>query len=167
MKFIPLTVSAALLSGPALAGDVELTVEIPALSVAEYHRPYIAAWIAKPDQSVAANIAVLYQQDDDAEGETWLKDLRQWWRRTGRSLDMPVDGITSPTKAPGTHRIAVPMEDPRLKALAPGDYIMMVEAAREVGGREVVSLPFTWPGDIDVSATGSSELGQITFSSNN
>ncbi len=45
----------------------------------------------------------------------------------------------------------------------PGDYQLLVEAAREVGGRELVRLPFSWPVTEQVShqADGSSELGKI------
>jgi hypothetical protein len=34
-----------LLATPALAADLELSLEIPRLTVAEYHRPYVAVWI--------------------------------------------------------------------------------------------------------------------------
>jgi hypothetical protein len=39
----------------------------------------------------------------------------------------------------------------------------MVEAAREVGGREVVKIPFTWPAKnvVDQHANGSKELGEV------
>jgi hypothetical protein len=50
-----------------------------------------------------------------------------------------------------------------LPKLAPGAYKLYVEAAREVGGREIVSIPFQWPptqGD-QPTATGNSELGDI------
>ena len=77
----------ALLSAPLLAADMDVTVEIPRLQVAEYHRPYVAIWLEKPDQSHAADLAVWYDLKlKDKEGEKWLKDLRQWWRRSGRSL---------------------------------------------------------------------------------
>ena len=47
--------------------------------------------------------------------------------------------------------------------LAPGAYKFVVEASREVGGREVVSVPFQWPPAKaeQASASGSSELGDI------
>src|SRR5690606_31129697 len=84
----------SVLTGQAMADDVSIEVSIPRLDVAEYHRPYVAIWIANPDHSVVFNIAVWYQQGETGEGkgETWLKDIRQWWRRTGRELAMPVDG---------------------------------------------------------------------------
>ena len=31
----------------------------------------------------------------------WLPDLRQWWRKSGRTLQVPVDGVTGPTRPAG------------------------------------------------------------------
>jgi hypothetical protein len=158
----------ALFSGAATAETMNIEVEIPQLDVAEYHRPYLAAWIARPDHSVAANLAVWYQQErrGEDEGETWLKDLRQWWRRAGRSLEMPIDGVSGPTRAPGTQDISFETSSPVLEPLEPGEYILMVEAVREVGGRETVEIPFTWPLETPggLSATGENELGKVTLS---
>ena len=76
----------------------------------------------------------------------WLKDMRQWWRRIGRETDMPLDGVSGAT-APGRHpRSALRRGAPApFAALKPGAYELVVEAAREVGGREVVRLPLAWP----------------------
>ena len=50
-----------------------------------------------------------------------------------------------------------------LGALKPGNYALVVEAAREEGGRELVSLPFTWNGaGAKASAAGKTELGAIS-----
>lgn len=157
----------SVLTGQAMADDVSIEVSIPRLDVAEYHRPYVAIWIANPDHSVVSNIAVWYQQGETGEGkgETWLKDIRQWWRRTGRELAMPVDGISGPTKAPGTHEIVLPTDKGPFGDLKPGSYQLVVEAAREVGGRELVSVPFTWPlKGAGQTAGGERELGKVTLS---
>lgn len=167
MRTILTLAGLSLVAGQAVADTVEIEIEIPRLDVAEYHRPYVAVWIARPDHSVTTNIAVWYQQESRGaeEGETWLKDLRQWWRRTGRALDMPVDGVSGPTQAPGTHTIDLSAEDGPLTELEPGDYQLIVEAAREVGGREQVSIPFSWPlaEDASPSAEGERELGKVTL----
>ena len=98
--------SAAGLAWPALAADLALKVEIPRLAVAEYHRPYVAIWIEKPDQSFAGNLAVWYDiKMRNNEGTKWLKDMRAWWRKSGRELNMPVDGLSGATRAPGEHSL--------------------------------------------------------------
>ena len=81
---IPIVLSGTM-AGVAHAGGIELTVEIPKLSVSEYHRPYVAIWIEDKDKKIAANLSVWYAVHlKDQEGEKWLKDIRQWWRRTGK-----------------------------------------------------------------------------------
>jgi hypothetical protein len=167
-KVVALAVPVAV-AGAAHAGTLELTVEIPKLNVSEYHRPYVAIWIEDASGKVAVNLSVWYGLNAKGEGgekgEKWLKDIRQWWRRTGRTLDMPVDGVSSPTKPPGKHKVEFKTDSGPLAGLKPGDYKLIVEAAREVGGREMVEIPFTWaPGaEASASASGKEELGAITL----
>jgi hypothetical protein len=155
-----------LAAGSAHAAGIELTVEIPKLSVAEYHRPYIAIWIEDAEGKVAANLSVWYDiKLRDEEGEKWLKDIRQWWRRTGRALELPADGLSSPTRPPGSNKIAFDAAKGPLAGLKPGDYKLIVEASREVGGKEMVEIPFKWaPGsEATASASGKEELGAVTL----
>lgn len=154
---------AAFAGASAGARELSLELQVPRLQVAEYHRPYIAIWVARADNSVAQHLAVLYDLDmDNDEGEKWLKDMRQWWRRGGRKLDMPVDGISGATIGPGSHTLDFSTQ---AADLAPGDYRLMVEVSREVGGREVLSIPFQWPPAAAASpgAGGSIELGRLTL----
>ena len=155
--------TAAGLAWPAVAADMALKVEIPRLSVAEYHRPYVAIWIEKPDQSFVGNLAVWYDiKLRNNEGTKWLKDMRAWWRKSGRELNMPVDGLSGATRAPGEHSLQ--FGDAALGQLAPGEYAVVLEAAREVGGRELVKVPFVWPpkGAATTQARGQHELGAIS-----
>lgn len=153
-----------LLAAPAFAAEMEISIEIPKLDVAEYHRPYVAVWLEGPDKKVAANLAVWYDvANAKKEGDKWLKDLRQWWRRTGRTLTVPAEGLTSATRAPGTHDVKLDASHPALKDLAAGQYELIVEAAREVGGREVVRIPLQWPPEkgATAAAKGEHELGSV------
>ena len=152
---------------PALAADLDIDVEIPQLRVAEYHRPYVAVFLEDAQQKHAANLAVWYMSKDTAEGHgtKWLPDLRQWWRKSGRRLKVPVDGVTGPTRPVGKHALTFTDKQPQLAKLPPGEYTLVVEAAREVGGRELVKIPFTWPAKAPQSgkAQGSSEIGAVTL----
>jgi hypothetical protein len=153
----------------AQAADMEVSVQIPRLDVAEYHRPYVAAWIEHPDQSVAAQLAVWYQTDPRKEdGTQWLKDLRQWWRRGGRDLSVPIDGVTGATRPVGEHKLSFKPQNAALKGLAAGKYALVVEAVREVGGRELLRVPFEWPAPSKqhAEAQGKSELGLVTLDLN-
>lgn len=164
----PLTLAASTavalggLAAPAMAADLSVSVTLPQQTGAAYHRPYVAVWIERPDNTAVRTLAVWYQQTANAEGDgkDWLKDMRTWWRRGGRALTLPVDGISSATKAPGRHTVAIPAA--RLRGLPAGDYVMVVEAARELGGRELVRVPFTWGRANTGRAAGSTELGAVT-----
>lgn len=153
-------------SAPATAAELNVKVQIPSLDVAEYHRPYVAIWIEGPSQDIAANLAVWYQTDRKKEdGTQWLKDLRQWWRRGGRDLTMPVDGVTGATRPVGEHQLTFKDSAKPLATLAPGQYSLVVEAVREVGGRELLKVPFEWPikAKQHASAQGKNELGAVTL----
>ncbi|CAM3714196.1 DUF2271 domain-containing protein [Rheinheimera salexigens] len=126
------------------ASEINLTVTLPRLNVAEYHAPYVAVWI-EDEQRKITHIAVWYDTAlSNNKGQEWLKDLRQWWRRGGRELSMPVDGLSGATKGPGQHIIQAQLSAV-LSKLPAGKYRIMVEAAREVGGRELLQLPIQLP----------------------
>lgn len=157
-----------LLGAPAYSAEFNVNVEIPRLSVAEYHRPYVAVWVEGADGKSAANLSVWYQMKDTQEGHgtKWLPDLRQWWRKSGRTLEVPVDGVTGPTRPVGRHALEFDDRHPQLARLAPGRYTLVVEAAREVGGRELLKIPFTWPvAAVQTGAAqGKTELGAVRLS---
>jgi hypothetical protein len=162
-RLVPLL---ALLSGAANAADLTLNVEIPQLPVAEYHRPYVAIWIEDANQTIAANLAVWYQVRGDHT--KWLPDLRQWWRRGGRDVKVPVDGLTGATRPVGQHSLKFDASQAPLAGLKPGQYALVVEAVREVGGREALRLPFEWPikSAKREAAKGSKELGAVALTLN-
>lgn len=154
---------------PAAAGEAAISIDIPRLNVAEYHRPYVAFWIESGDGSRITNLAVWYDTRlKDNEGTKWLKDMRQWWRRTGRDLALPADGLSSPTRAPGQHQLAFSGDGAPLAELPAGEYQLVVEAAREVGGRELLRVPFSWPPKAPqkVEAKGEHEIANVTLSLN-
>ncbi|MDP1598350.1 DUF2271 domain-containing protein [Phenylobacterium sp.] len=154
-----------LMATPALAADLELSLEIPRLTVAEYHRPYVAVWIENPDKTAVKTLAVWYDVKlKNNEGQKWLKDMRQWWRRAGRDMSLPADGVSAATRAPGKHQVVFKGDAAPLGKLPAGQYNLVVEAAREVGGVEVLRAPFQWPPKARAtsSAQGSSELGAMS-----
>ena len=63
MRTLTLAATAAVagaLATPALAADLNVSIEIPRLSVAAYHRPYVAVWIERPDNTAVRTLAVWY-----------------------------------------------------------------------------------------------------------
>lgn len=163
-----LTLFGSVMIGKVIAKGLDLTIEVPRLSVAEYHAPYTAIWLEteSPTSSASKTLAIWYDvKKRNDEGQKWLKDLRQWWRKDGRELQLPIDGVSGATRLPGIHQLHFEIGKVPLTQLEPGNYILYVELAREVGGREWVKIPFTWPVDSksQKSAAGESEIGVITL----
>ncbi len=153
-------------TGQVLAADLRVEVEIPSLQVAEYHRPYVAIWIETEKGRHQQDLAVWYDLEmKDNEGTKWLKDLRLWWRRSGRQLEFPVDGLSGATRPVGSHKLVFAADSPQLSGLPKGEYRLVVEAAREVGGRELIRLPFQWPvtNAQQQQQQGEHELGRVAL----
>lgn len=167
-----MTIALMLATAPAFAARIELIVQLPQIEVAEYHRPYLAVWIEREDSTVAADLAVWYQQDRDPpagpagkgeSGSKWLPDLRQWWRRSGRGQALPIDAVSGATRPVGRHELRFDAGQPPLGDLPSGQYRLVVEAAREVGGRELLKLPLAWPpaAASEQRVQGRTELGEV------
>ncbi|MFY7837375.1 MAG: DUF2271 domain-containing protein [Novosphingobium sp.] len=154
-----LILAAGVIAAPTAASAGTITVTIPRIAVSEYHVPYLAAWIEPVGGGAARTLAVWYDVDKvgNEPGTKWLADLRTWWRKGGRSLKLPANGVSGATRAPGSHRIPIPAN------IKPGAYTLHVEAAREDGGRELVSVPLSIPA-ANGKASGKSELGAIVIS---
>jgi len=160
-------VTVAFTGSLASGTELSLAIELPQLDVAEYHRPYVAIWVEREDQSVASNLGVWYEGNPRKVNENtkFLAELRTWWRRSGRNQTLPIDGVTGATRAAGLHQLKFNGNQPQLATLAAGKYQMVVEAARENGGREVVRIPFDWPakGAQSLQAKGEHELGTVAL----
>lgn len=155
--------SSLVLSSPVLAAELTVKVGIPRLTVAEYHRPYVAVWL-ESGAGEATSLAVWYDKDKkNNEGTKWLKDLRQWWRKSGRELTPPLDGLSGATRPVGEHSLTFTSQQAPLKTLPSGHYRLLVEAAREGGGRELLQIPLVWPPKQaqQLQAQGQSELGAL------
>lgn len=139
-KLLPALTVTALCATPAVAADLTVSFDLPELQVTAYQRPFIAVWLENAADERTTDLAVLYKQRD---GTKWLKDLRNWWRKGGQGVAMPADGISGATKPPGSHTLTIP--GARFAKLPAGNYKVMVEVAREHGGREVLTLPLKLP----------------------
>jgi hypothetical protein len=161
-----LALSLPMLSSWAVGAELAVKFEIPQLNVAEYHRPYVAIWLERGDQSVVSNLAVLYDvKKKDNGGTKWVKDMRTWWRKTGRELSLPMDGVSGATRATGEQSLNFGPALTQIDKLPAGDYKLVIEASREAGGRELVRIPFTLPAKPGqtLSASGKEELGAVSL----
>jgi hypothetical protein len=161
-----LALTLPMISSWAVGAEMAVKFDIPQLNVAEYHRPYVAMWLEKGDNAFVSNLAVLYDvKKKDNAGTKWVKDMRTWWRKSGRELTLPLDGVSGATRAAGEQKMSFGPARTQFDKLPAGDYQLVIEAAREAGGRELVRVPFTLPlkKTLTASAKGKEELGQVSL----
>ncbi|CAM5224046.1 PepSY-associated TM helix domain-containing protein [Alishewanella longhuensis] len=152
-------VSAALFAfSPLQATEAEITLQIPEIETAQYYRPYVAVWVENAEQQSVKLIALWRKEPD------WLKDIRRFWRKIGRSEPELVDAMTGATRTPGKHRLTWDGKDDQGNALAAGSYTLYVEASREQGGRSLQKIDFKLDGTpYQLTAAAAEELGELLF----
>lgn len=137
--------------------NITIDLTLPELDAHPYHKPFVAVWLETPERQPVETIAIWY---DDAE---WLKDLRQWWRKLGRSqhASSQLDGLSGATQKPGTHTITW-QGDTALRTA-----YLNIEVVREEGGRsyhrEAIDLTQAKVYEVD----GSHEYGPTKISVQN
>ena len=146
---------------PLWAGDKQFLIEYQTqnLHLAEYQRPYVAIWITDNDRNSIRQLLV------HGNNGRWLKEISLWWRSYGRNNESAFDGLARATLAPGSHTLTWDGRDDKGQRVPKGHYILHLEAAREHGDHEVVTLPFELSGEsFTASASGQKELGAIKIS---
>lgn len=61
------------------AAEADIVLTIPEVASAQYYRPYVAVWVEDAQQQPVKLIALWRKEPD------WLKDIRRFWRKIGRS----------------------------------------------------------------------------------
>lgn len=153
---------------PAQAVEAQLDITLPAIQGAKVRRPYVAVWLEKAaSHDFAGNIAVWYdmKKPNNIGATKWLPDLRSWWKASGSQASFPIDGVSGATRPAGEHSINLGAAE-AVKKLAPGDYEVVVEVAREHGGHELLRLPLQWPpkSASKAEASGTAEVGLVRLS---
>ena len=116
--------------------SIKINLQIPRIKTEAYFRPYVVVWLETAKRQPVETLALWYQVDSASsqeDGGKWLKDLRQWWRKIGRNEQAEYDVVTGATRRPGKHKIS--WQSHSTAVLAPGDYFLNFEAAREEAGR--------------------------------
>jgi hypothetical protein len=159
MKTFFLTMLLSLSPLLAQAESINIDLTLPTLEVSPYHRPYVAVWLETTDRRGIETIAAWYEKDD------WLKDMRQWWRKLGKSNPKRYDAVSGATRKPGKHHIQWTVIDSQGKPIPKGEYYLCLEAAREAGGRDFLRQKITL-GNRETqtySLNGDIELGEINI----
>jgi len=146
--------TAAVFQTYADAVELEIELTLPDLDVQPYHRPYVAVWLETPERKHVTTVALWVEKAE------WFKDLRQWWRKAGKS-DANFDGVTGATKRPGTYTINWNGTDLAGKAVTAGKYLLNLEVVREEGGRDYTRVALDLSKDGKITIDGTNEFSQI------
>jgi len=133
------------------AGELNLKLELPEISTGMYERPYVAVWIEKADDTFVQTLSLWHMQKNKRgepmpNGDRYLPDMRSWWKSSGSTSQMPIDGISSATRAPGQYELTFAQGKAPLNTLAPGKYQLVLEVAREVKGPRPPGMNGPGPG---------------------
>lgn len=149
------------------SNSVVIEFEQPKLSARPYFKPYVAIWLETPKRKYVATLALWYQltpsKQGEGEGGKWLKDLRQWWRKSSIESRKNIDSVTGATRKPGNYKILWDGENDLGEKVANGDYVICFEAAREEGGREFIRVPVSLGKSETYQKQGKTELGKISI----
>jgi FAD:protein FMN transferase len=110
-----------------------------------YRRPYVAVWIEDADGFPVKTLSLFLMQNNP--GPRWHRDLRRWYaddqmRRLVDQANM-IETVSKPTRNPGQYKVSWDGKDDHGKSLKPGEYTILIEAAREHGTYQLSKHNFT------------------------
>lgn len=120
-------------------------------------RPYLAIWVSTTDQKLVRQLSLQGQQS------RWYQELRQWWRRIGKSAELPLDSLAGATRKAGSYQLEWNGRDEHGRPVPPGEYLLHLEIAREHGEHEKLNVPLQFEAGSKGKTSGSSELGAIQW----
>ena len=128
---------------PATSLDLLVTLEIARAQSPRYRRPYVAVWVEDAEGAPVRAISLW------SEKPRYLNELRRWYRdypssrMNGGELS---PSVSSATRSPGKYTLRWDGTDDKGNPLKPGKYTVLVEAAREHGGYDLMHQEINWDG---------------------
>ncbi len=98
-------------------------------------RPFAAFWIEDEEKNTVKTIALWYNKI------RWLPDVREWYRKNGKSMTADpafYSSITSATRSPGKYTLKWDGKDDKGNIVKPGIYTIYLEVVREHGGYDLI-----------------------------
>lgn len=137
----------------------ELTIEFKLPNMGP-HRPYVAVWIETPSGQAVKTIAVWHER------KKWLKDIRRWWRKVGRSSSDDLDAVTGATRGVGSYKLTWKGDNDSGQKVQGTQFNLYLESVREEGGRDLVKIPLNLKQlPIEITRPAKREIGRIKVSS--
>jgi thiamine biosynthesis lipoprotein ApbE len=144
------------------AYELTVSVEIPQTQGFGARRPYAAVWIDDKDRFPVRTLAVLFEK------ARWLNELHAWYRedrlRAMSEGGEILNSVTSATRSPGKYTFQWDGKDNAGKLVKVGTYAVLVEAAREHGGYNLVRREINFNGQpAQVQLPPGGELGSVSL----
>ena len=145
--------------GPSAAAKplgLDLTYQVPKIDVERYHAPYVVMWLTDENRQMVRTLAVLGKKPK------WAPENFVWWRRYGSQAPEVLDTIARTTRLPGRYTVQWDGLDESGQPVAPGKYVLHIEASREKGGHtyQTVDLDLSGPGG-SKSLAAKDEMGPV------
>lgn len=166
----PLLLGVMLAALTTHAETVTLEFDLPHINTADYERPFVAVWAEQPGQRQAVKDIALWYNN-----KKWLKDIRRWWRKSGRysnqkpnisqqpGSNQAIDAISGATRSAGHYQVVWDGRDAHGKPLT-GPVTLYFEAVREHGDRSLLKQTIQLGnGNQDYILKAGSELGPVTI----
>jgi thiamine biosynthesis lipoprotein len=116
--------------------------------------PYLSIWLSDAQHQRIRQLKL------HGEQQRWLPELRNWWSLQ-RKNPLDLDSISGATRKSGRYQLSWDGRDQDGKPLQPGQYTLVLEAAREHGGYEKLKIDLTWQANHQGSRNGQSEIGRV------
>jgi len=138
------TTTIAAPSGPAFPTGAQLEVNFTYLaSDGRARNPYIAVWVETPAGELVSTVSVWFKSRD----AKYLQHLTRWYDAETTLIDAGgtnnVDAISEASRPAGTYQVVWNGTDVDGAAVAQGEYVLCIEAAREHGPHGLMTTPIT------------------------
>ncbi|TDW96985.1 DUF2271 domain-containing protein [Dinghuibacter silviterrae] len=124
-------------------------------------RPYVAVWVEDENHAPVRTISVWHGPD------RYLPELKSWYLKyrdryyTDNTFSA---SITSATRSAGKYSLKWDGKDDHGNAVAPGKYIVKIEAAREHGTYQLMRQEIQWDGSAQkYTLAGNAEISDATM----
>ncbi len=125
--------------------ELAVDFEIAPQEGVRYHRPYVAVWVEGPSGRHVRTLSLWV--NTTGRGPRYFRELRRWF--SGEREQMGAGGpdlvatMSSATRLPGEYMVTWNGRDDGGNAVDQGDYRVVIEAAREHGGYQLMQQDLT------------------------
>jgi|GEM_PF-389392 len=129
--------------------QVTLNIELPTPTTptGKVRRPYVFYWVEDANGKPVHSVSLWGNYLEH------VKEMTEWWNEVGKIHPVPwVKQTTRATRKPGKYQIVWDGKDDDGKPVPKGNYVLVLEVAREFAGHDIVRTPIACQ-DVAVQGT--------------